>query len=113
MKRIIRCTVAGLFLAALPNFVLAQEGEKKPLRKERQEMQQKRINEGVKSGELTKKEAMKLERKQGAIADDIREARKSGGVVTKKEKAKIQVQQNKASEQIYKEKHDEQKQKKQ
>lgn len=112
MKKMVTFAMASLLFAAATNVSLAQDPpaeRKEPLRKERQERQQKRINQGVKSGELTKKEAIRAERRQGAIADDIREARKSGGVVTAKEKAKIQHEQNKASKQIYKEKHDAQK----
>jgi len=50
----------------------------------RQVNQQARIREGVKSGELTKKEAVKLEGQQAKISHDKAKA-KSDGVVTERE----------------------------
>jgi hypothetical protein len=74
--------------------------------KERQEHQQERIGEGVKSGQLTKKEAMKLEAEQAKIRRKKRRLKKSGGTLTPKEKADIISDQDTASKHIYKEKHD-------
>ncbi|MCI0408784.1 MAG: hypothetical protein L0191_09510, partial [Acidobacteria bacterium] len=74
--------------------------------KERQENQQDRIHQGMKSGELTKKETMKLEAEQAKIQKKKRRYKKSGGTVTSKEKADIMSDQDKASKHIYKEKHD-------
>ena len=73
--------------------------------KERQENQQDRIDQGVKSGQLTKKETMKLEAEQAKIQKKKRRYKKSGGTVTPKEKADIMSDQDKASKHIYKEKH--------
>lgn len=72
----------------------------------RQHHQQQRIKEGIKSGEVTKGEAAKLEAQQGKIAVDKAKA-KSDGVVTAKERAKLQREQNRASKNIYKKKHNE------
>ena len=74
----------------------------------RQKTQQKRIAEGVKSGELTKKETLKLEKKEAKLHRQIRKDRADGGGLTAKERAKIERKQDKLSEQIYKEKHDNQ-----
>jgi len=49
---------------------------------------QKKIKQGVRSGELTKSEVKQLERQQRNIAQTKRAA-KSDGVVTRKEKAII------------------------
>jgi hypothetical protein len=81
-----------------------------PKATKRQIHQQQRIKEGVKSGELTKKEAARLEVREHKIAKDKREA-KADGVVTPQERAKIQREQNKASRRIYLQKHDAQKRK--
>jgi hypothetical protein len=70
----------------------------------RQIHQQQRIKEGVKSGELSKGEAAKLEAQQGKIAVDKAKA-KSDGVVTAKERAKLHHEQNKASKNVYRKKH--------
>lgn len=77
----------------------------------RQKEQQKRIAEGVESGELTKKEAKKLEQKEARIHRKIRRDRKDGGGLTAAERAKIEARQDAASADIYKQKHDEQKKK--
>jgi hypothetical protein len=74
----------------------------------RQVNQQARIKEGVKSGELTPAETRRLERQQAKIQHDKRVA-KSDGVVTPQEKAKIAHEQNRASKNIYRKKHNERK----
>ena len=67
-----------------------------------------RIQEGVKSGELTRHEAHKLRAEQRTIRAEKRMA-KADGVVTAEERAKIKHDQKRASRHIYKQKHDEQK----
>jgi hypothetical protein len=74
----------------------------------RQERQQQRIDQGIASGELNKREAGRLEREQGRIEAD-KEAAKADGVVTKQERAKLNREQNRASRHIAREKHDRQK----
>ncbi len=79
-----------------------------PVVTERQGNQQARINEGVKSGELTRREAAKLRAEQRAIRAEKRMA-KADGVVTPAERAKIRRDQNRASRDIARQKHDAQK----
>lgn len=74
----------------------------------RQVKQQARIADGVKSGELTKREAVRLEARQAKIARDKARA-KADGVVTPAERAKLAREQNRASRAIYRQKHDGQK----
>ena len=93
------CAAAALVAAT----GLAQT--KTPVVTDRQANQKVRIREGVKSGELTPKEAAKLRAEQRKIARDKAKA-KSDGVVTPKEKAKLRHEQNKASKDIYRQKHD-------
>ncbi|MEW5975768.1 MAG: hypothetical protein AB1898_08175 [Acidobacteriota bacterium] len=73
----------------------------------RQGRQQKRIRQGVRSGELTRNEVKKLEKQQVRIHRQEAKA-KSDGEFTAKERAKIHRMQDKASRHIYKEKHDNQ-----
>jgi hypothetical protein len=87
---------------------LAAAAQVTPKVDEREKKQQKRIRDGKKSGELTKKESAKLEAEQAKIHRDEKKA-KADGVVTPKERAKLQKEQNKASKDIKKQKHDEQK----
>ena len=74
---------------------------------ERERRQQKRIADGIKDGELTRKEAGKLERQQAKIHTAEAKAR-ADGEFTSKERTRIQKKENEASHQIYKEKHDKQ-----
>jgi hypothetical protein len=70
----------------------------------RQVAQQKRIADGVQSGELTSKETAHLEMREAKIQADKRAA-KADGVVTDAERAKLQAEQNRASRKIYNKKH--------
>ena len=74
--------------------------------KERQQHQQQRIDEGVKSGELTKKETLKLEAEQAKIRRKKRRFKRNDGEIGPKERAKLEQEQDKASKHIYNQKHD-------
>jgi len=74
----------------------------------RQANQEKRIEQGVKSGELTSKETAKLEKREAKLQSDKQKA-KADGVVTKQERAKLQHEANRDSKAIYRQKHDAQK----
>ena len=70
--------------------------------------QQNRVEEGLKSGQLSTKEAARIEGREAAIQRTEANAMKDG-TLSKGEKAHIQRMQNQESRQIYKEKHDAQK----
>jgi len=74
----------------------------------RQENQQARIAQGVKSGQLTAKETEHLEAREAKIQHDKKVA-KSDGTVTPAERAKLQHEENHTSRAIYRQKHDAQK----
>lgn len=82
-----------------------------PVLDERQQNQKQRIKQGVNSGELTKKETKRLVKGQAQL-QRMENRAKSDGVVTKKERAKLQHKANKESAKIAKNKHDRQKRKK-
>ena len=71
----------------------------------RQVHQQKRIHEGVKDGDLTRRETVKLEAREAKIQRDKRAA-KSDGVVTARERAKLRREENRTSRAIYRQRHD-------
>ena len=104
MKSLKLATIAVSLLIA--GSVLAQTNT--PIANARQENQKERIAEGVKSGELTKRETARLRAEQRAIRAEKRMA-KADGKVTAAERAKLRHDQNKASADIYKQKHDAQK----
>lgn len=74
----------------------------------REQNQQQRIDQGVKSGKLTPREAGKLEAQQAKIKQD-EERMKSDGKLTKQERKKLTREQNRASKNIYRKKHNEKK----
>ncbi len=70
----------------------------------RQQNQKDRTKQGVKSGELTNREVNRIKTQQKHV-QKIENKAKSDGVVTKKEKVKLNTAQNAASSSIYRKKH--------
>jgi type II secretory pathway pseudopilin PulG len=100
MKRtmIAMMLVGGLFAVTMP----AQDTRIAA----RKESQQKRIANGVKSGQLTAGETAHLENKEAKLNKEVRTDRKdNGGNLTNNEKKQVNQQQNKISKDIYKDKH--------
>ena len=100
-----RATIAALISAAVIAPAAAQTAT--PGVDKRQANQEARIQQGVQSGQLTPKEAAKLEKGQAKVQAKEDKA-KADGVVTPKERAKLAKAQKKQSKKIYKEKHDKQ-----
>ncbi|MFN8357252.1 MAG: hypothetical protein U0Y10_22540 [Spirosomataceae bacterium] len=71
---------------------------------ERQKNQKERTQQGVESGELTKREAKKIKQQQENVKDYEAKLR-SDGELSDKDKAKLNVAQNQASKSIYRKKH--------
>ena len=71
---------------------------------ERKVRQQDRIAQGVKNGSLTPHETANLERKEGALNQQIRQDRKGG--LTPAERRQIDRKQDRLSHDIYTQKHD-------
>ena len=73
---------------------------------QRQENQQDRIAQGVKSGQLTAGETANLETKEAAINGEVRADRAAnGGKLTQAERTQVNHQLNRTSKQIYRDKH--------
>ena len=77
---------------------------KTPRVTKRQLNQQRRIGQGVKSGELTKGETRKLETEEAKIQAEKKMA-KADGKVTPAERKKLRRDENKSSKDIYRMKH--------
>ena len=95
----------AFMLAVAPTFAASTDD---PGIQKREENQQKRIEQGVQSGQLTPKEAGQLEAREAKIKQD-EERMKADGKLTKKERAKLTKEQNKASKKIHKKKHNDKK----
>jgi hypothetical protein len=104
MKRfLISVTCGGLVMAFLQ--VPAMAGTNDPGIQKRMENQEKRIEQGVESGQLTPREAGRLEAREAKIKQD--ELRmKSDGELTARERARLTREQNRASRRIFRQKHD-------
>ena len=112
MKRTSSLLIAVLTAFALP--VLAQtatpparDPAATPGVDKRQANQQQRIDQGVKSGELTGKEAARLEKGQERI-QTMEDKAKADGKVTPKERERLQKAETRESRRIAREKHDRQ-----
>jgi hypothetical protein len=73
----------------------------------RQENQQKRIDAGVKSGQLTEREAARMEKRQDKLQADKQKAQ-ADGVVTKQERRQLHHEADRNSKAIARQKHDRQ-----
>ncbi|MEM1319098.1 MAG: hypothetical protein AAGG75_02515 [Bacteroidota bacterium] len=93
----LKALILGLFVIGFAMSSQAQTATPKATK--RQVNQQKRIKQGVRSGELTKKETVQLQAQQKHIQKTKKRA-KADGKVTPKERAKIQHKQNRASKNI-------------
>jgi len=93
---------AGLAACSIATAVSAQNAADTA---QRDVNQQNRIEQGLKSGQLTTKEAGKLEREEAHI-DKMESNALKDGKMTDAEKQRIERAQNNASRDIYREKHD-------
>lgn len=97
--------VVAALAAALAVPAFAQTGT--PRFDQRQANQQQRIDQGVASGQLTQREAARLEAGQQRL-DRMEDRAKADGTVTRQERARLQRAENVQSRHIYREKHDRQ-----
>ncbi len=95
------CTALFLLLLAAP--ALAGDPAM-PGAERRQQVQQRRIGQGVASGELTPRETIGLERQQAGI-ERAKRRMEADGVVTPGERARLHVRQERASRDIDRAKH--------
>jgi uncharacterized membrane protein YebE (DUF533 family) len=102
MKKLSLAITLALAAAAAAH---AQDPLATPRIDQRAAEQQKRIQQGVSSGQLTPHETRRLERQQHRIARTEARA-KSDGVVTARERARLTREQDEASHAIHRQKHD-------
>lgn len=102
----IRSIFAAAALVAATTIAAAAPAEARV--NQRQAHQQHRIYNGVRSGELTGREAYRLERQQARIARYERRSRADGPGLTGRERTRIERMQDRASRNIYRQRHDRQ-----
>jgi len=96
---------ATMTVACVGAFAQAAAAASTPRIDKREVRQEKRIQQGVGSGQLTAKETYRLEKEQSAI-DKAEAKAKSDGTVTKHERKRLTKMQDRASRDIYRQKHD-------
>ncbi len=101
-RQLITALALGLTAFALTNPVNARINQ-------RQAHQQKRIAQGISNGSLTAKEAERLEHQQAHIAKYEAKSRADDGGLDAHERARLENMQDRASHNIRRQKHDNQK----
>lgn len=102
MRKIVSFLLSGIFVIGASTVSMA--GPRGINARERREQQ--RINQGIRSGELTRREARRLEAGMARIRTDERFARLSGGGISPRERARLEREMNRESHAIYRQKHD-------
>jgi hypothetical protein len=97
---------AAFILACVALSALAQTSST-PRIDQRQANQERRIEQGEKSGQLTQKEAARLEKGQARV-QKMEDKAAADGKVTNKERSRIERAQDRQSKAIYRQKHDKQ-----
>ena len=107
MKTFLTVTIAAALLLGLADisYADAPRGTHDPRVNARQHHQRDRIKQGVRSGELTRREARHVAGDQRDIRQ-LERAYKSDGSLTTKERRDLRHEQNQASRDIYRQKHD-------
>ena len=100
---VVKVAVIGIVALAVAAPAIAQETRVD----RRQERQEQRIDQGVKSGALTPRETRKLERGQKHV-ENLETKAQADGKVTAKEKVRLEHAQDVQSKRIYNQKHDKQ-----
>ncbi|MFT3663888.1 hypothetical protein [Piscinibacter sp.] len=101
MLKLRTLAAAALALAAAGAFAAADT----PGVDQRQANQEKRIDQGIASGQLNKRETHRLEREQHVV-DHAENKAKADGTVTRAERRRLHKMQNHASRDIRRQKHD-------
>lgn len=94
----------GLLVAALAITSIAQAQDRTPVINHRQHRQERRINQGVRSGELTRNETRHLRGDERRIGEQRRMAM-SEGRMNHAERAHLRHEENRTSRAIYRDKH--------
>jgi hypothetical protein len=100
MKNFLLCAATALLACQ----VLTASAQT-PVINARQRNERARIRQGVRSGELTRTEAARMQGREAGITAEKRAAR-ADGIVTRGERRDIRRTENSASRAIYRQKHD-------
>lgn len=102
--KLMKAILATICLSLAFSTVSLAQSNRTPGVNKRQVNQRQRINQGVRSGEITRGEYRRIQNQQQDVRQEKREA-KADGVVTRRERAEIHQEQNQSSRKIYRAKH--------
>ncbi|WP_198674795.1 hypothetical protein [Rhodoferax ferrireducens] len=102
----IQTLITALVLAA-SGAAFAQTTTATPRLDQRQANQEKRIEQGVASGQLNKREALRLEKREAKLEAD-KQTVKADGIVTVQERKQLNREASRDSKAVYRQKHDRQ-----
>lgn len=105
----LKSLMIAALVAALPAVAFAQAADTTSTKRidKRQAYQEKRIDKGAQSGQLTDKERARLQKGQQRV-QKAEDKAMADGKMTKKERARIEHMQDQQSKKIYRERHDKQ-----
>jgi len=105
----LKSLLAAALVVAFPVMALAQAPDTTSTKRidKRQENQERRIDKGAQTGQLTGKEQKRLEKGQARV-QKMEDKAMADGKMTKKERAHIEHAQDQQSKKIYRERHDKQ-----
>jgi hypothetical protein len=111
MKAILTKLTAALVLCAslfavAPARALGASAAAPQTINQRERRQQRRIYRGVRNGDLNRREARHLERREARINRAEWRARRSGGTVTTRERQRLNRRLNRTNRAIYRQRHD-------
>ncbi|PZO76212.1 MAG: hypothetical protein DI629_16185 [Mesorhizobium amorphae] len=98
MKKTILMGLAIVLASSMPSFAQTYRGDAREYRQER------RIVDGIRRGEITNRELRQIDRQQRRIDRAQRRAVRDG-YVTREERRRIERMQNRASDNIWRKKH--------
>ncbi len=102
-KLLVGVVLLGVVVSAMPLFAQTKD----PGIKRRERRQQHRIVQGVRKGQLTPREAVRVERGQRRIHRTERHMKQSGGRLSLRERGRLHRMQNRQSRQIHRLRHNE------
>jgi septal ring factor EnvC (AmiA/AmiB activator) len=105
--KILKMLVTPALMLAFAAPVFAADPAATPGIGQRVQNQEKRIEQGERSGALTGREAARMERREAKIEGDVAKA-KADGVVTRQERKRLNNELDHQSRAIHREKHDRQ-----
>lgn len=98
-------TLVAAAVLALSAFAASAAGADTPRIDQRQANQEQRIDQGIVSGELTQREAHRMNHQQ-AVINRVEGKAKADGAVSAQERKRLTKAQNKTSRHMYRQKHD-------